>query len=731
MSKFHLLVLFLFIVTTYHSQSTWEYYSDDRRIQDIQVVGDDVWIGNPTGLHIIDIETGEGELLQSFNSDLKGSSILQILPTEDYVWIALSQGGIARYTIPEGNQKGEWKQFYILINGIENPLQKAGNLIAAEDGTLWFFSRVGNYINLFSIKGETQLHHPTSMYPYYLFENHGSQTIYYVDYYNQIHYYDIETEISTQIPKPPLPANATNFHINGGMGFNGELYLDFTTNMGISNNRHFYRYNGSWNIVDDIDHDFRFYSVSASDKIAGSEKIWVNSSNNFISISPDTIEYFSYEDIIGDQYDSQFRYLIFNEDAEGRLWLAKSRNDITKTNVISIKDGVAKDYNVHHSFLRNSFTREDETELFDFDCNGNLLRLEISHIQVFHPDSSQILDVIGNYNGGLANVATDQNTCRYYVAHNLPGINDTTHIYVFEDNDIIDTLKITGTSLNDHIHVSNDGKLYFATSYKGVGVYNEIERKWDFISEPYLNYIKESVNGILSFRSTEALITYDNGLWTTFDKTNTPQISHFYQNSHLVDSNGDVLMYFENYVNDDGIYKFDGTDWEFTSFEDVKDGITCIYEDEKGNYLMGTRGSGLIYWNGIDYKKFDITNSDIPSNYIYDILLNPVTDDLWLLSNDGIIIFDLKAETSITFVSDNSSEPELYSVFPNPSEGQFTLKSNIDRNYNYKVFNSEGQFILGNNYQFGNAKFEITTSGLYFLQVNDGQSNQVSKIIVH
>ena len=720
------LLFFMFLFIDCYAQSTWQYYATDGAIKDIKVVGDDVWIGNPTALHILDIESGEGDLLQSFNSELKGSSILEILPTEDYVWVAMKQGGIARYTIPEGNEKGEWKQFFISVDGYESPLFIAENLMSTEDGTLWFHTStlINNRNGLYSISSDTLYHHPMSSIPSF-YNNHGYKRRFY-RLGPELHYFDLETKTSIQIPTPLGDQLDWALDFWGIIVLNDELYIHIRD----YNEHQLYRYSDSWDKIADINGDF-----SLRNAVIGNNRILVpleSSYKDFISITSEEVENFS----ISDDFDpiwmmNGYPTRMVHEDNDGRIWFGGLNNSNSKANVVSIYNSSVKSYDIHHSFYKNYFFSQ---ERLDFDCDGNLIMLGGNVIQSFNQDTSkfEIFPEFGsNRDSDFETVANNSVKCNYYVSQEIES-SDSSNIFVFNDIDIIDTIKIDGYRMGD-IHVTADGTLY-ATNYgNGVGIYDDAENNWEFNSQHKIGgarNIKESVNGLITFRTSLSFVVFDGNDWKTYDESNTPRINGRHLNSHLIDSKDNLLYYYNDYVNDRGIYKFDGTDWEFYSFSNSAI-ISSIYEDKNGNYILGTLGSGLIFWNGISHHEYNIQNSSIPSNTIYDIMPNPNTEDLWLIAPEGIIIFD----PSELILSNSNDEPSdeslLFSVYPNPSEGQFIIEPKFHQDYTLKVFNYKGQLELESKNQNGISQFRINHGGLYFLQVNDGQSLQVSKIIVH
>ena len=218
----------------------------------------------------------------------------------------------------------------------------------------------------------------------------------------------------------------------------------------------------------------------------------------------------------------------------------------------------------------------------------------------------------------------------------LHGIsNDESNIYVFQDENLIDTIFVPIGGIGDII-VTSEGELIVSTTLLGTGIYNAATERWNWRFQPYRVWSKkEHPNGTVTFGTSASLVVYDSGTWQTFDVTNSP-IGDKSIHTHFVDSQGNIYVGYKG-----GIYKYDGTEWEYIHFfTQYKDGILSMYEDEIGNFWLGTFNSGLLYWNGFSYQQYDIMNSAIPSNEIKEIYKHPNTDDLWMITKRGLAVFD-------------------------------------------------------------------------------------------
>lgn len=77
--------------------------------------------------------------------------------------------------------------------------------------------------------------------------------------------------------------------------------------------------------------------------------------------------------------------------------------------------------------------------------------------------------------------------------------------------------------------------------------------------------------------------------------------------------------------------------------------------------------------------------------------------------------------------------PQSFSVYPNPSStGEFTiLNENIDGPYDLRILNQVGQIVLEEkNVSSQSSKLSLDTVGVYFLEINRGESLHRMKVVV-
>ena len=160
--------------------------------------------------------------------------------------------------------------------------------------------------------------------------------------------------------------------------------------------------------------------------------------------------------------------------------------------------------------------------------------------------------------------------------------------------------------------------------------------------------------------------------------------------------------------------------------------------------------SGLATFTFTQIMLVDSTTNEQNSQGYVEFTINAKTDiaEFTVTENDAYIYFDFNPAivTNEVFNTIVGTIPEIVNVtetnesnqinvFPNPNNGSFNINTNSLNNYSVAVYNILGDKIYEQN-NINDSKFNVNiesiTSGIYFLQVKDIDTKQVSltKIIV-
>ncbi|MCB9191496.1 MAG: T9SS type A sorting domain-containing protein [Flavobacteriales bacterium] len=70
-------------------------------------------------------------------------------------------------------------------------------------------------------------------------------------------------------------------------------------------------------------------------------------------------------------------------------------------------------------------------------------------------------------------------------------------------------------------------------------------------------------------------------------------------------------------------------------------------------------------------------------------------------------------------------------IFPNPSDGQFTIEGNSSKGYNVEAFNSLGQPVFSTQFNSTDKiSIELPTAGIYHLVVRTDEMIYTEKVVV-
>ena len=84
----------------------------------------------------------------------------------------------------------------------------------------------------------------------------------------------------------------------------------------------------------------------------------------------------------------------------------------------------------------------------------------------------------------------------------------------------------------------------------------------------------------------------------------------------------------------------------------------------------------------------------------------------------------------MTAISTNVSAANNFSVYPNPSNGEFTI-SFIENEAEISVLNFSGQVIIRSKAEKGKIKLKIDNNGIYLIHIRTLHGNSTQKIIVN
>lgn len=149
---------------------------------------------------------------------------------------------------------------------------------------------------------------------------------------------------------------------------------------------------------------------------------------------------------------------------------------------------------------------------------------------------------------------------------------------------------------------------------------------------------------------------------------------------------------------------------------------------------------GLFYGDAAGSETTEVTFAQVGTTDVFEGTIPASTTTVYykITANDGTLdATDYTGNYSITVGINNPDGIVSMNIFPNPSNGQFTLEMNASKagTFNVEIINIQGQVVYTKEIvQDGFYKDQIDiskeNSGIYYIRVNDGNSTKVSKIMI-
>lgn len=283
----------------------------------------------------------------------------------------------------------------------------------------------------------------------------------------------------------------------------------------------------------------------------------------------------------------------------------------------------------------------------------------------------------------------------------------------FDFRTISDKDGLTSNYIND-IEQDSDGRIWIATN-KGLSVYNGTQFESLKIGS---GTNSDQVSDICITSDNTVLFATGNGVYKLSDTGHGLQFIKIHKSdinaSSVCESEGTSLWIGTNA----GLLHYSNGELKEMSAEShyMRNSITRLQKDRKGNLWIGTYGDGVYSYNGSEFYRIDY-NYELYKQTILDIFIDN-SDNLWLATlTGGIVHFD-RSSRVFTFIteqeglSNNHTRRILQDLNGNYWFGtsgggvchflgkQFTYfdeRSGLGGNFIYSIFrDSKGQLWVGN-----------------------------------
>jgi aminopeptidase N len=127
-------------------------------------------------------------------------------------------------------------------------------------------------------------------------------------------------------------------------------------------------------------------------------------------------------------------------------------------------------------------------------------------------------------------------------------------------------------------------------------------------------------------------------------------------------------------------------------------------------------------------ETFIISRQDVASNFVsFDIPVEGSVDDVIVNPSQAVL-----ANVSSIQAVENYRMPSIAKIFPNPSDGNFTIYTAVDSNYQFELVDLNGKIVSKGNFsgvQF-NADFSDIADGMYSLRILGNNKLSVERVVI-
>ncbi len=209
--------------------------------------------------------------------------------------------------------------------------------------------------------------------------------------------------------------------------------------------------------------------------------------------------------------------------------------------------------------------------------------------------------------------------------------------------------------------IDSSGNLWIGTQYEGIGrfdgyschVYNTRNSPLPF--DQWNMEIEVDAEGKIWIGSLKYLVKFNVTDWVSYE-TGNPLSAYYSINDIFFDRNCSEWI-----AASWGVGRFNGDSVIVENIEGLNNDAIVIQEDNENHIWVGTQWNGLFEFDGTNWREYNTSNSNIPSNNIYDMKFDS-DGNLWMATGNGLVKFD--GSNWIVFNTTNSSllQNEILSI---------------------------------------------------------------------
>ncbi len=693
----YIVIIILFFSISSSAQTDWNNYAAVETVKEVEVYDNKAYVSNNAGLLIIDLDTGEEELLMPANSTFEGfCQEIEIMSNGD-AWVASSYG-LMYY---DGDN-------FELFEGPDTINFIRPKNLRIHNDELWFLDF---HEKVYSIKDMILTEHSAVLpenIKYLDLDSEGNVWVLTID---DGFKYDGNNILSTfEIYPGDEVWQLDEFYIDSNDGLwmpvrpisTGDLELAYIDAQG-------------WHIVKT---HYRIRSFFEHDSYG---VCFVNL-DDFGYIDNDTLGHVDFDTIFPNLPVDEYDRTKFQKWDNNEAWFS----------------GTHLDEPMIHRYVGNEIQQYAHNTVFlgdvsdiEVDCEDVLFKASESFIEKFEENQWDVLyPDFSDENCKIESLEMNPFTCELW-GYSLAYPSDECHSIWKINNDELTEFDILDSAISD-IAFAPDGKTYFigesTLSYiDTLGTIYSVDIDFPFpLTEVFISsqgmiwVLGQDFSNFPNSIDDVFFVSTGNGEWTEY-ATDITQISTGGKCHIVEDNNGD--LWFSSLNN---LIKYDGIDWTSYPLEFNFQSFNEFLIDEFGNFWIASYDDGLVYWDTENFTYYNIENTDIFSNRCYG--LKRVGNDLWIEHDIGLSQMEL-AVVSATEPQSVLSPALPFTLFPNPTQGRFHVQSDNTIEKKYDVYSLTGTLLLS---EISSKEVWSSTlkSGVYLVKVTTKKGEFVEKLIV-
>ena len=192
-----------------------------------------------------------------------------------------------------------------------------------------------------------------------------------------------------------------------------------------------------------------------------------------------------------------------------------------------------------------------------------------------------------------------------------------------------------------------------------------------------------------------------------------------------------------------GLVRFDGTNWKTynKSNSDLpSDNLETVIVDSVGNLWIGT-WNGLVKFDGNHWTVYQTSNSDLEHNWVESLAFDKL-NNLWIGTHNGISVYKEGGVILSAEEENNKQIPTNFTLsqnYPNPFNPNTTIEYSIPKRSHvtikvYDLLGREIATLINEEKPAGNYSVNFDgsdlSSGIYFYRLTASEFNQTKKLIL-